>query len=150
MYWVLPFSVCQAADFNPDPESASYKTMLAWYWSYWLCIGSIIDTFIFVARKKFNRVTKIHTATYSMGIIFTWVHTRYVPSGTEAIDMMLINLTMLLLTYTLCWALQVVISGHICGGNSTFTTLLAAQGPPSPIISLPYVVLFYIERKCII
>jgi hypothetical protein len=37
-----------------------------------------------------------------MGIIFTWVHTRYVPSGTEAIDMMLINLTMLLLTYTLC------------------------------------------------
>jgi hypothetical protein len=142
--------VCQAADFNPDPESASYKTMLAWYWSYLLRIGSLIDSFIFVAQKKFNRVTKIHTATYSMGIIFTWIHTRYVPTGTETIDIMLILFNhAFAYIYFMLSSMGSDIRPYLWW-KQHFTTFQAAQGPPLPIINCLMLCFFNVERKCII
>jgi hypothetical protein len=73
--------VCQTVDFNPDPESAAYKAMLAWYWSYWLMVVAIIDTFILVARKKFHRVNKILIFADSSSILHVWVRARYGPQA---------------------------------------------------------------------
>jgi hypothetical protein len=70
--------VCFETDFNPDPESSSYKTMLAWYGMYWLHIAGMIVTALHISRKKFDRVTKLHIFTSTSSLLYTWVLTRYV------------------------------------------------------------------------
>jgi hypothetical protein len=82
--------VCPTADFNTDPESSAYKTMLAWYLSYWIRLVGMFDTILHVCRKKFNRVTTIHIFYYTTSIIYFWVHTRFAPQGPETIDLMFI------------------------------------------------------------
>lgn len=142
--------MCQTADFNPDRESASCKTILAWYW-YILATHRLHHWHIhLVSQNKFNRVTKINISAYSFGIQSFLGHTCYVSHGLKIIYIMLILFTHAIgHFYYMLHSLWAVMSDCIFGESSTWQP----SKMPRDHIHLLSTALYSdytVERKCII
>ena len=73
--------------------------MMAWYFSYLAQLICPTSIFVYDSRKAISEVhylsTTIILLTYSMSPLYLWVHTRYMPYGTDSFDLMLITITII-------------------------------------------------------
>jgi hypothetical protein len=53
------------------------------YWSLYFRFLDLLDTFFFVANKKFGHITNLHVVHHFLIPIYGWILTRFVPGGND-------------------------------------------------------------------
>nr|APH81340.1 elongase1 [Paracyclopina nana] len=78
--WLSDYSFrCQPVDYSDSPKAL---LMLHCCYIYYLSkFLEFIDTFCFVARKKFNQVSLLHVVHHGIMPMSVWPGARYVPGG---------------------------------------------------------------------
>jgi len=78
--WAGSYSlVCQPVDYSNSAESRTMRT--ATYIYYLSKFSEFIDTFAFIARKKFNQVSALHVIHHGIMPLSVWPGVRWVPGG---------------------------------------------------------------------
>ncbi|CAF0744793.1 unnamed protein product [Adineta steineri] len=80
--------VCEPVDYS-NKSNAIRATKACW-WYYIMKIVDLIDTIIFVLRKKDNQITFLHVYHHLTMMIFGWYGTAYVPGG-QSLFIVIIN-----------------------------------------------------------
>jgi len=75
--WLEYSFFCQAIDYTPKGNLMIYCVWLGHFSKY----IDFIDTFCFIARKKFNQVSVLHVYHHSIMTINVWIGLRFMPGG---------------------------------------------------------------------
>nr|WDS84444.1 elongation of very long chain fatty acids protein 3 [Apocyclops royi] len=71
--------LCEPVDFSDDPKAL---LMLHCVWVYYLSkFSEFLDTFFFIARKKFRQVSLLHVYHHGIMPINAWLGVRFLPGG---------------------------------------------------------------------
>ena len=68
-------------DHNANQESAAYNLAKIWYWAYISLLSFHLDTFVLIARKKFDKVDEVHIMSHIISSALTWPFVRYTPGS---------------------------------------------------------------------
>ncbi|TRY62206.1 hypothetical protein TCAL_01455 [Tigriopus californicus] len=88
--WTNHYSwVCQPVETSSDPDSNAMR-MARIVWIYYLSkFVEFLDTFFFIARKKFSHVSVLQVVHHSIMPIFAYCLCRWLPGGHESFGGML-------------------------------------------------------------
>lgn len=70
---------CQPVDYSNDANAL--RMARACYFYYFSKFTEFVDTFCFVARKKFNHITLLHVVHHGIMPLSVWPGARFVPGG---------------------------------------------------------------------
>ncbi|KAJ2947120.1 hypothetical protein O0L34_g16473 [Tuta absoluta] len=70
---------CQPIE-HPDDPVVPYTTTIVWVYSLAKLLD-LLDTVLFILRKKYNQVTTLHMYHHAIMPFFSWVALRFVPGG---------------------------------------------------------------------
>jgi len=78
--WFTGYSLgCQMVDFSNDPKAVRMVNV-CWLF-YFTKFIELIDTVIFILRKKYNQVTFLHVFHHGIMPVSWWFGVRFVPGG---------------------------------------------------------------------
>ncbi|EFA05977.1 very long chain fatty acid elongase AAEL008004 [Tribolium castaneum] len=86
--WTTTYSWgCQPVDYSNNPQAIN---MLHWcYFTFVLKGIELIETVLFILRKKFNQVSKLHVYHHASTFFLTWIGTKYVGGGMSTFPIMI-------------------------------------------------------------
>ncbi|XP_029158270.1 elongation of very long chain fatty acids protein AAEL008004-like [Nylanderia fulva] len=75
--WFTEISLTCVPDYSYKP--GSYKLATIMWWILLLKLVDLIETVIFVVRKKHNQISFLHVYHHMSNCIFIWIYTKYIP-----------------------------------------------------------------------
>ena len=88
---IISFSGCPHFDHDLNQESASYNVAMLWYYGYLSLLTCQCDTIVLVARKRSEKVSKMHILNRTLAATSCWAYIRYTPG----VDIMLMATSLL-------------------------------------------------------
>ncbi|XP_068894323.1 very long chain fatty acid elongase AAEL008004-like [Tenebrio molitor] len=78
--WTTTYSwSCQPVDYSDNPEALS---MLNWCYCCYLLKGiELLETVLFILRKKYNQVTNLHVYHHCSTLFLAWLGVKYIGGG---------------------------------------------------------------------
>ncbi|RZC41512.1 ELO domain containing protein, partial [Asbolus verrucosus] len=96
--WLTTYSLgCQPVDYSNNPEALRMLTFC--HFGYILKGIELSETAMFILRKKYNQVTKLHVYHHSSTFLIAWMGVKYVGGGMATFQVIL-NCIIHLLMYT--------------------------------------------------
>ncbi|XP_022106344.1 elongation of very long chain fatty acids protein 4-like [Acanthaster planci] len=72
-------SVCQAVDYSEDPMALRLAAVCWWF--FFSKVIELLDTVIFILRKKNSQITFLHVYHHSTMVLLWWIGVRWVAGG---------------------------------------------------------------------
>jgi len=82
--WFTHYSwVCQEVELDPDPKSPGMRMAAATHIYFLSKFLEFLDTFFFIARKKFSHVSRLQLIHHGVMPFFSFLLVRWLPNGHE-------------------------------------------------------------------
>lgn len=89
--------ICTPMDFTYDP--IPLKIAYTFWWTLLLKLIDLVETMVFVLRKKDRQVSFLHLYHHITTVLIVWIYGRYIPVAMASF-MMLINCSVHVIMYT--------------------------------------------------
>ena len=91
---------CVPVDYSYKP--GPYRLATIMWWVLLLKLVDLIETGIYVLRKKYNQISFLHVYHHVSNCVFSWIYTKYVPGGmTTFITLLNCSVHVIMYTYYL-------------------------------------------------
>ncbi|KAL6448926.1 hypothetical protein ACFW04_000582 [Cataglyphis niger] len=88
---------CVPIDYSYKP--GPYRLARTMWWLFLLKLVDLIETIIYVLRKKHNQISFLHVYHHVSNCVFSWIYTKYVAGGMTTFNSLL-NCSVHVLMYT--------------------------------------------------